>query len=351
MISKKILLVSFEMTYSGAPVATLKMAKVLRKIGYHVDIWTLQDGPYADEFKRDGFEVCSIDYPTAAGPELNKLIREYRLCICHTIFCSEIACYIQRDIPTVLYIHEAGNIKELITSCDINIDDFLSIKRYWCVSEYAKQKILENYSLNKLDILPNYVDKYIIHGPKLAPSTKLRLCISGTVEYRKGLDVVVQALDSLPDEVKEKIELHVIGRTPEWSKEYASNYINHKCIQYHGEIQDIDRLYKLYSSMDLFVVASRDESCSLVALEAAMLRKPLLVTENTGAKYIVDNSKMILKTGDIYELASRIKVFLENRSLLKDEGKKNYRNYKRKASVRNYKRLLKHNILKIKFSL
>ncbi|SDI34652.1 Glycosyl-transferase family 4 [Pseudobutyrivibrio sp. 49] len=350
MISKKILLVSFEMTYSGSPVATLKMARVLRKMGYQVDIWTLNEGPFAIEFSRDGFEVKNINFPADAGQELEDLLSEYKLCICHTIFCSEIACYIQRIVNTVLYIHEAGNISDLIDDCDINLDDFLNIKRYWCVSEYAKEKILEKYSLNKLDILPNYVDRYLVDR-KPRSDTKLRLCIAGTVEYRKGLDVVVKALDLLPEEKQECVELHVIGRIPVWAESYASDNLNHKCIQYHGEIQDVSTLFDLYASMDLFIVASRDESCSLVALEAAMLKKPLLVTENTGAKYVLDNPKMILKTEDERELANGIMNFMENRSLISYEGNKNYKRYKRKASLRNYKKQLKHNIYKIKFSL
>ncbi|SEA29911.1 Glycosyl-transferase family 4 [Pseudobutyrivibrio sp. ACV-2] len=351
MISKKILLVSFEMTYSGAPVAVLKMARVFRSIGYQVDIWTLHDGPFTTEFSNDGFDIVSINYPSDAGYELDNKLKDYRLCICHTIFCSEIARYIQRVLKTVLYIHEADNIEELIKNCDIMPDDFLNINRYWCVSEYAKQKILDKYQLENLDILPNYVEEYILKENNVDFEKKLKLCLAGTIEFRKGLDVVVSAIDNLPVEVKKSIELHIIGRIPEWSQDYASKYINHECVVYHGEIRDITKLYRLYSSMDLFIIASRDESCSLVALEAAMLKKALLVTENTGAKYIVDNPKCILKTGDTHELANQITEFIKNRSLLNYEGKKNYRNYKKKASISNYKKKLIHNIFKIKFSL
>ena len=351
MISKKVLLVSFEMTYSGAPVATLKMAHVLREMGYLVDVWTLHEGPFISEFRRNGFSVKIIYFPEDIGAELDNQISQYRFCICHTIFCSEIASYIQQTVKTVLYIHEAGNIKDLIENCDIKLEDFLSIQRYWCVSEYAKQKILENYSLEKLDILPNYVVEYQVKDNEFSSSEKLRLCMSGTVEYRKGFDVVINALEALPVEKQDLIELHIIGRIPEWTQSYASQYINHKFVQYHGEIQDVSKLYSLYDSMDLFVIASRDESCSLVALEAAMLKKPLLVTENTGAKYVVDNPNMILKTDDTNELINRLEEFIENRSLIDFEGKKNYRKYLKKASLKNYKKHLKHNIFKIKYSL
>ncbi len=351
MIIKKVLLVSFEMTYSGAPIATLKMARVLRILGYQVDIWSLNDGPFTTEFSNDGFFVNSIRFPEDSGNDLDNQLSKYDFCICHTIFCAEIACYIQQRIKTVLYIHEAGNIKELIEACNIKLDDFLSIKKYWCVSEYAKQKILENYKLNSLDILPNYVVENAPAENQSVYNKKLRLCMAGTVEYRKGLDVVVKALDLLPVEQQGFVELHVVGRIPEWTQSYASKYINHKCVQYHSEVRDESVLYRLYASMDLFIVASRDESCSLVALEAAMLKKPLLVTENTGANYVVDNSKMILKTGDAYELTERIQEFLNNPSLIDYEGKRNYHQYKKKASLSIYKKKLKHNIFKIKFSL
>lgn len=61
------------------------------------------------------------------------------------------------------------------------------------------------------------------------------------------------------------------------------------------------------------VVPSRDESCSLVALEGAMMSKPLILTENIGAKYILDeNSGWLVKTGSVDSLKmllyKRIKI-------------------------------------------
>ena len=47
---KKILLVSHELTYSGAPRSLLNMAVLLKKQAYHVEVWSLQNGKFYKEF-------------------------------------------------------------------------------------------------------------------------------------------------------------------------------------------------------------------------------------------------------------------------------------------------------------
>ena len=92
--------------------------------------------------------------------------------------------------------------------------------------------------------------------------------------------------------------------------------------------------------MDVVIVASRDESCSLVALEGAMLSKPLIVTENVGAKYIVENGSngIIVKSDDVYSLKNAMMSMIDSRKSLASMGEKSRLLYDKLASMQKHKK-------------
>ncbi len=53
----KILLVSHEMTYTGAPRSLLNPARVLSELQYQVDVWTMKAGNFQKEYDRAGYPV------------------------------------------------------------------------------------------------------------------------------------------------------------------------------------------------------------------------------------------------------------------------------------------------------
>ena len=76
------------------------------------------------------------------------------------------------------------------------------------------------------------------------------------------------------------------------------------------------------------MIPSLDESCSLVVLEGAMMGKPLVVSENVGAKYLVDESNgWIVKTGDIESLIEAFTSIIKNPSQLSSMGKASRKKY------------------------
>lgn len=107
----------------------------------------------------------------------------------------------------------------------------------------------------------------------------------------KGYDIFFKAFDQLSVDDKNACELHyagdlVVSDYAGRMKQFARQYDN---IIDHGTITEREELWDLYEMCDVVVVPSRDESCSLVTLEATMMSKPVIVTENVGAKYIVSS--------------------------------------------------------------
>ena len=83
---QKIWLVSHEMTYTGAPRSLLNIAKILKKSGTEVDVWTLKKGDFQREFEKEQISV-SILSKTIGEDRL----RQYQLIILNTFFTAHLA--------------------------------------------------------------------------------------------------------------------------------------------------------------------------------------------------------------------------------------------------------------------
>lgn len=328
-MQKRILLVNFEMSYTGSPRALYNLAECLLDLGNTVDVWTINNGPFENEFLKLGIVVKRIDDFETGNQDFIQGIKEYDLIFANTVFCSQLAFITQDYVPTILYIHEASNLTQLIRDCGINDEYIRKAKHILCVSEYARECILSQYGTLDIDILMNWVRPiHIRHFNRY--HRRLRFLVSGTYEYRKGQDVAECAYAMLPDRYRNKAELHFVGEQPEWSAEYTNNLKRNQTdfVFFHDAIKNLDELLRFYLWSDVIIVSSRDESCSLVALEAAMLKKCLLVTQNTGARYIVDNKSNILRTADTEQLRDKMQEIIDRKMNIRKEGRKNYRLFK-----------------------
>ena len=342
---KKILLVSHEMTYTGAPCSLLKTGKLLQEEGFSVDVWTLKDGEFTEEFQRMGMEVKKISFPEDVSDSLSNTIASFDIVIANTIFCAAFARYAQNFAKTVLYIRESENIPQIIRDCGLEESDFTEADNLICVSEYARQFIEKRYGRADVAVIPNFVEddsaclKKKKHPKKNRSNDRIfHFLVSGTLEPRKGQDIAIEAYLLLNPEERKKSRLHIVGARPGWASEYQNKLpLDEDGIIYHGEIRDRKEILFLYDSMDAILVPSRDESCSLVTLEACMLGKPVILTENTGAKYLVSPS-CIVKTGDSQALKKKLSEAIHRPEWLQAMGERNRTSWLENASEELYRK-------------
>lgn len=342
--SEKILLVSHEMSYTGAPRSLLNIAVILKSQGYTVEVWTLQTGLFSREFETERIRVTVI--PDEIQQE--EQLKNYQLVILNTIFTAYLVQRFQKITRTILYIREAQNIPFLIKKCGIDPKDICASNEAICVSEYAERFINAHYPPKRLVVIHNFVND-LYHGQlNLRRKGKIHFLLSGTYEKRKGHDIVVAAFLKMPDELKKISCLHIVGQKPEWAEEFwkeiESTYDDR--IVEHGEITDRRELINLYRHMNVFVIASRDESCSLVALEGAMLGKTLIMSENVGAQYLDRRRKMIYPTEDIDALCRKMcELTSRKKNLMYGiEMRESYKQTStRKTFLKNLQRIIERN--------
>lgn len=319
---KKVLLLSHEMTYTGAPNSLLNMARLLRSKGWSVTVMTLTDGNFSREYLRHGLRVKWFGERLSLE-ECRELSEKYDLVICNTVFCAKIACQLQEYVKTILLIREAENLPEILKKCRIDEGYIRNVENVVCVSEYAERFIAKTYSPRRLWVLHNFLITPPFHRPdaNAVHGGRVRFLIAATIEKRKGIDVAIEAVKSLPESISSQMVLDIAGRKPEWSRKFWEQLMpeNDSRFVYHGEVTRGKN--KLFRWANVILVPSLDESCSLTALEGGMFGKPLIVTENVGAKYMTDGSGFVVKTGDVEELAKAIKFFVLHKGELDTAGK------------------------------
>ena len=341
MDKKTILFVTPELPYTGAPRSMLRMCKVAREIGYDVVVWSAEPGPFEKEYHAQGFSVKIVPYAQASEPEIIELIKTFDLAVCNTIVTDEFARVCCRYIPTVWYIREATNVPVFTDGEARRLDWLENSHDIVCVSEYAA-KALRQYTQHRIKVFRNCVEDEADKYTKITPGSmqRVRFIQLGTIEYRKGYDVLLEAFQQLPPQYREKAELFFAGRVIAPEVDYAQRIISEAekldNVTYLGELTGTD-VMKTLAEMDVVVVASRDESCSLVALEGAMMSKPLILTENIGANYIVKNDNgFIVKTGDAYSLQDAIRKMIDKKACLKKMGDRSRVYYEEMASMKQY---------------
>ena len=339
---KKILFITPELPYTGAPRSLLRMCKVAKQLGYEPVVWSSKPGPFIQEYENNNISVIIMPESHLSRKETIALLKTYNMAVCNTIVTNEYAKICGRYMPIAWYIREATNIMDFCRNNPERLYLLKNSKDVYCVSEYAAIA-LNKYNKYGVRVIHNSVEDEIdLALPHVnGGGEKVKFVQFGTMEYRKGYDVLIAAYETLPSKYREKAELYFAGGFINSGSPYC-DYIFSKIshdenIHYLGVVKGEKNKIETLSQMDVIVVASRDESCSLVALEGAMLSKPLIVTENVGAKYIVNNKNgIIVKTGDVESLRNALIQMIDDKSNLQKMGDVSRQQYEKYASMENH---------------
>lgn len=338
----KILFISHEMTYTGAPHSLLRVCKVVLSLGYSAEVWSFRDGNFTHEFEELNVPIIILDSRDSLDDVLTSRLSEFKLAILNTISTDSMAKIISEYVPIIWYIREATNIPEICKNNPERFSIFASCIDLVCVSDYAANYI-RKYNTN-VSVVHNCVeDVSALQDIEVKPHDKVRFLTLGTIEYRKGYDVLIDAYSVLPEEYKNKVEIVFAGGLRSGFKYFWEPWLKrseeYSGTVYMGEISDIKEKVNLYAWADVVVVASRDESCSLVALEGAMMSKALIVTENVGAKYMVnERNGLIIETGSAFAMAEAIMKMVDNKDQLPEMGKSSREMYELYANMESHRR-------------
>jgi glycosyltransferase involved in cell wall biosynthesis len=185
----------------------------------------------------------------------------------------------------------------------------------WLAEQARRSSIFGD---KRIEVIPNALDTetYRPRDPELGreffglPEDK-RLVLFGAVDpmgdYRKGADLLQEALQSLSGEL-EDVALVVFGATepadpPDFG--FPTHYV--------GYLHDDPSLVLLYSAADVMVVPSRYEGFGQTVSESLACGTPVVAFDATGPSDIVDHKETgwLAEAYDVAELAEGVMWVLE----------------------------------------
>ena len=240
-------------------------------------------------FRDEEFDVIHIHEPICPGP-------------CQT------ALFL-RSAPIVGTWHAAGGSKAYLTPGVKWLATRMNIRT--AVSQDARDMAHEALG-GSYEIVFNgiEVDNFVNAAPTKCDGPTIAYV--GRHEPRKGLEVLLEAMASLP----QNVTLWIMSDGPQ-TEELRSKYAGDQRLQWLGEVNDEEKMERIKGA-DVFCAPSlRGESFGIVLLEAMAAGTPVVASDLPGYRNVAakGDEAYLVPPGDVKALSVGLLKVIENREL------------------------------------
>ena len=289
--SRHALLVTHELSSSGAPKIVFEIAAVLRSAGFGVAMISPSTGPLSPSLIDLGVTVI-ID-PRAFDPgarALRSLGMAADVVVCNTVVTRDAVRIVHGSAPILWYLHEVSLIEALLSQSPSLPADLALATELWCGSELSARLVRPSRPDTKVvpyGLLP-LTRQSSDQDPPTDPS-RIRICVFGSIELRKGQDLATAAIRLLPVHERNQVELILYGRVLETAMVTEIERLSvGLAVRFGGELAP-DTYRQAMLACDVVLVSSRDDTLPLVSLDALGAGRILACTPTTGtAAYLED---------------------------------------------------------------
>ena len=139
----------------------------------------------------------------------------------------------------------------------------------------------------------------------------------GHIAYRKGLDLLVRAFNTLGDQTPVELHIHGINSEPRYLEQILATVPAGKKVVYHGEYVPAE-MPAILANADVAVVPSRGENYPFVIREILHQGVPVVASDVAGIPEIVVDGKngRLFRNEDHQHLGRILQEFLEKPSLV-----------------------------------
>lgn len=341
--SNKILLMNQDLTYGGPALALLHAARILVKHGYQVTYASMIDGPLRHEILAEGIPVIVDENLLVGTMKEAEWIHGYSLVICNTInyhvFLSE------RDltIPVIWWLHDSAFFYDGVNRAAISRINHknLHVCSVGQVPMRQITKYMQNISVND-QLLYGVEDCYKPTDLDKLDRDKISFVTIGYIEQRKGQDILVQAIQALPDELRRRAVFYFIGQKCSLLAQKIE-----KEVQSMPEIiltgpVDREKIDEYLNNADAMICPSREDPMPTVAAEAMMHNVPCIVSDATGTADYITHKKngLVFHSEDVTELEQNIEWCIREYEKLRDMGCQAREIYENKFSIAAFEKSL-----------
>lgn len=156
---------------------------------------------------------------------------------------------------------------------------FNGVDKVVSICPQAESFLSKKYGIKPACIINGIEDTQFIKKTKKQSEFPINVILLGTVTYRKGHDLVLNAMINLDEEVRNKLSIHIVGKgdfLEELKAKAIENSIDDLFV-FHGEIKDV--AYEI-SNMDVMLLPSRADTVPISIIEGLRAGLPVFATPN-----------------------------------------------------------------------
>lgn len=328
---KIVVLVSHELSNTGAPIVLMYAAEVMKNNGFCPVILSEKDGSLRETILRKGISVVVEERISLDNLFISLLFQNAVKIFMNTLEVGDLIFEFKDYIGKMIWwLHEAELSYRPTTMEYIN-KGYGKRAKILAVSGYAKRMFEKNSEDKVSGILPYGIPDTRKCIDKKRKMDKLVFAIIGTISKRKGHHIILQALEMFEESVQEKFEIWIIGKVID--RDIYDELIESDCkaIILKGEVST-DEIREMYNQIDVVVCPSLDDPLPVVLAEGMMNGKVCIASDKTGTAEIITDGEngMICKAGDAKSLYEKMQWVVNNIGQIEtmgDKARKLYEEY------------------------
>jgi glycosyltransferase involved in cell wall biosynthesis len=330
-VEKSILIISHEMSRTGAPVLLLHIVKELNRLGWTVNVVTMSAGPLLEDFNR--FSTVYVSRTASS------FIKKLQLMKCHGVNRAIVNTVVsggwctilnKMDFNIVTLVHELPGViitwdaidsaKAIVEKSNVIVfpSTFVRDKFKEFIGHTGNYKILPQGLFLKVDKPPEreLAKDYIKLKFKLDNKPVVLNVASGS--YRKGFDLFVDMAVKEP-----KLNFIWVGDIDKDTYAKISNKINLDAVlNLHllGYVSELELLLNLYAGADVLALTSREEPFGSIVLESMSAGTPVIGFRGAGGFQDIvkcNETGFLVAFEDVNEMLSKIDLIVNDQKLAK----------------------------------
>ena len=312
---KEVLLITYSLFQTGAPIAILNVAIALKNMGYIPIVISNQDGPLKNN-------ILERDIAVILEPGLlkNKSVFESWVSKYDIVFINTIVYYSMikkcnfNNSKVIWWVHEAEDYYNII--CDKKEKVYIPANiDIYGVGNVACNNFNKYFGRMPKNLLYGIGED--IHVEREKKGDKTIFAIIGSIITRKGHDILLDSLQYISDSYWDKAELWIIGSKDDNNMDLYNRMCNVASQKQYVKIKGEKTRYEMkeiYKYVDVLLAPSREDPMPITITEAMINAIPAIVSDGCGTAGLLKNgfNGLIFRNENAKELAEKIKYAIDN---------------------------------------
>jgi GT2 family glycosyltransferase/SAM-dependent methyltransferase len=339
--TRDIILVCHDLSRSGAPIMLYNICQVLLEDNFFVVVFCEKDGPLRKMYQQLGVTVIIDPLILKQHHSFERFASNFDYIICNTVVTWPIVKQMQDKVKTVWWLQEAKVINMFLDDNEF-VHTLMRAKHIVGVSDYSLA-VIKKYNRYWTKIYNACVDFYDPLQHSKPVSERIVITIVGSIESRKGHDILFDALKMLPEQIVDTLEIRVVGRVldPAFYEMIKHKITGLNFIKFIGEVSNAASVQQVAES-DIIVCPSRDDPFPVVLVEGFCMAKTCIVSDATGFAELIHHGQngFVFANEDAQALAFNIMKATEQPEKLAEMGALARKVYEKHLSIPVLKRRL-----------